>query len=82
MAPLVVFAATLTSAARGGRLEGGREPEVGGELHRARVLRAAVAPLVEGEAGLRRGSDVPISFRPYREFVCGAISSSVIVILR
>ena len=56
-AAALVFAATLTSAARGGRLEGGREREVGGELHRARVLRAAVAPLVEGEAGLRRGSD-------------------------
>ena len=52
-----VLAATLVSAARGGRLEGGREGEVGGQLHRARVLRAAVAPLVEGEAGLRRGSD-------------------------
>ena len=50
-------AAALVSAARGGRLEGGREGEVGGELQRARVLRAAVAPLVEGEAGLRRGSD-------------------------
>ena len=50
-------AAALVSAARGGRLEGGREREVGGELHRARVLRAAVAPLVEGEAGLRRGLD-------------------------
>ena len=50
-------AAALVSAARGGRLEGGREREVGGELHRARVLRAAVAPLVEGEAGLRSGSD-------------------------
>ena len=50
-------AAALVSAARGGRLEGGREREVGGQLHRARVLRAAVAPLVEGEAGLRRGSD-------------------------
>ena len=52
-----VLAATLVSAARGGRLEGGREREVGGELHRARVLRAAVAPLVEGEAGLRGCSD-------------------------
>ena len=52
------LAATLVSAAaRGGRLEGGREREVGGEPHRARILRAAVAPLVEGEAGLRRGSD-------------------------
>ena len=50
-------AAALVSAARGGRLEGGREGEVGGQLHRARILRAAVAPLVEGEAGLRRGSD-------------------------
>ena len=50
-------AAALVSAARGGRLEGGREREVGGELHRARVLRAAVAPLVEGEAGLRGGLD-------------------------
>ena len=50
-------AAALVSAARGGRLEGGREREVGGQLHRARVLRAAVAPLVEGEAGLRRGLD-------------------------
>ena len=50
-------AAALVSAARGGRLEGGRKGEVGGELHRARVLRAAVAPLVEGEAGLRSGSD-------------------------
>ena len=50
-------AATLVSAARGGRLEGGRKREVRGQLHRARVLRAAVAPLVEGEAGLRRGSD-------------------------
>ena len=50
-------AAALVSAARGGRLEGGREGEVGGELHRARVLRAAVAPLVEGEAGLGSGSD-------------------------
>ena len=49
--------AALVSAARGGRLEGGREREVGGELHRARVLRAAVAPLVEGEAGLRGGAD-------------------------
>ena len=56
-AAALVSAATLVSAARGGRLEGGREREVGGELHRARVLRAAVAPLVEGEAGLRRGSD-------------------------
>ena len=56
-AAALVFAATLTSAARGGRLEGGREREVGGQLHRARVLRAAVAPLVEGEAGLRRGLD-------------------------
>ena len=50
-------AAALVSAARGGRLEGGREREVGGQLHRARVLRAAVAPLVEGEAGLRGGTD-------------------------
>ena len=50
-------AAALVSAARGGRLEGSREREVGGQLHRARVLRAAVAPLVEGEAGLRSGSD-------------------------
>ena len=50
-------AAALVSAARGGRLEGGREGEVGGQLHRARVLRAAVAPLVEGEAGLRGCSD-------------------------
>ena len=50
-------AAALVSAARGGRLEGGREGEVGGELHRARVLRAPVVPLVEGEAGLGRGSD-------------------------
>ena len=50
-------AAALVSAARGGRLEGGREREVGGQLHRARVLRAAVAPLVEGEAGLRGGLD-------------------------
>ena len=56
-AAALVFAATLVSAACGGRLEGGREREVGGEFHRARVLRAAVAPLVEGEAGLRRGSD-------------------------
>ena len=56
-AAALVSAATLVSAARGGRLEGGREGEVGGELHRARVLRAAVAPLVEGEAGLGRGSD-------------------------
>ena len=56
-AAALVFAATLVSAARGGRLEGGREREVGGELHRARVLRAAVAPLVESEAGLRRGLD-------------------------
>ena len=56
-AAALVFAATLVSAARGGRLEGGREREVGDELHRARVLRAAVAPLVEGEAGLRSGSD-------------------------
>ena len=52
-----VLAAALVSAARGGRLEGGREHEVGGELHRARVLRAAVAPLVEGEAGLRGDAD-------------------------
>ena len=52
-----VLAATLVSAARGGRLEGGREGEVGGQLHRTRVLRAAVAPLVEGEAGLRSGPD-------------------------
>ena len=52
-AAALVSAATLVSAARGGRLEGGREGEVGGELQRARVLRAAVAPLVEGEAGLR-----------------------------
>ena len=50
-------AAALVSAARGGRLEGGREREVGGELHRARVLRAAVAPLVKGEASLRGGLD-------------------------
>ena len=50
-------AAALVSAARGGRLEGGREREVGDELHRARVLRAAVAPLVESEAGLWSGSD-------------------------
>ena len=50
-------AAALVSAARGGRLEGGREREVGGELHRARVLRAAVAPLVKGEAGLGSGLD-------------------------
>ena len=56
-AAALVSAATLVSAARGGRLEGGREREVGGELHRARVLRAAVAPLVEGEAGLRGGLD-------------------------
>ena len=56
-AATLVFAATLVSAARGGRLEGGREGEVGGELHRARVLRAAVAPLVESEAGLWSGSD-------------------------
>ena len=56
-AATLVFAATLVSAARGGRLEGGREGEVGGELHRARVLRASVAPLVKGEAGLRRGLD-------------------------
>ena len=50
-------AALVSAAARGGRLEGGREREVGGQLHRARVLRAAVAPLVEGEAGLRGGLD-------------------------
>ena len=50
-------AALVSAAARGGRLEGSREREVGGQLHRARVLRAAVAPLVEGEAGLRRGLD-------------------------
>ena len=57
-AAALVSAATLVSAAaRGGRLEGGREGEVVGQLHRARVLRAAVAPLVEGEAGLRGGSD-------------------------
>ena len=56
-AAALVAAATLVSAARGGRLEGGREREVGGKLHRARVLRAAVAPLVEGEAGLRGCSD-------------------------
>ena len=56
-AAALVSAATLVSAARGGRLEGGREREVGGQLHRARVLRAAVAPLVESEAGLRRGPD-------------------------
>ena len=56
-AAALVSAATLVSAARGGRLERGREGEVGGELHRARVLRAAVAPLVEGEAGLRGCSD-------------------------
>ena len=57
-AAALVSAATLVSAAaRGGRLEGGREREVGGQLHRAWVLRAAVAPLVEGEAGLRSGSD-------------------------
>ena len=56
-AAALVFAATLVSAARGGRLEGGREGEVGGQLHRARVLRAAVAPLVESEAGLRGGLD-------------------------
>ena len=57
-AAALVSAATLVSAAaRGGRLEGGREGEVGGELHRAGVLRAAVAPLVEGEAGLRGGLD-------------------------
>ena len=56
-AAALVAAATLVSAARGGRLEGGREGEVGGQLHRARVLRAAVAPLVEGEAGLGSGSD-------------------------
>ena len=56
-AAALVSAATLVSAARGGRLEGGREREVGGELHRARILRAAVAPLVEGEAGLRSCSD-------------------------
>ena len=56
-AAALVFAATLVSAACGGRLEGGREREVGGKLHRARVLRAAVAPLVEGEAGLGSGSD-------------------------
>ena len=42
------------SAARGVRLEGPRDVTW---LHRARILRAAVAPLVEGEAGLRRGSD-------------------------
>ena len=53
----VALATLVSSAARGGRLEGGREREVGGQLHRARVLRAAVAPLVEGEAGLRRGLD-------------------------
>ena len=40
-AAALVSAATLVSAARGGRLEGGREREVGGQLHRARVLRAA-----------------------------------------
>ena len=56
-AAALVSAATLVAAARGGRLEGGREREVGGKLHRARVLRAAVAPLVEGEAGLRGCSD-------------------------
>ena len=56
-AAALVSAATLVSAARGGRLEGGREREVGGELHRAGILRAAVAPLVESEAGLRSGSD-------------------------
>ena len=56
-AAALVSAATLVSAARGGRLEGGREREVGGELHRAGILRAAVAPLVEGEAGLRGGLD-------------------------
>ena len=56
-AAALVSAATLVSAARGGRLEGGREREVGGELHRARVLRAPVAPLVKGEAGLGSGLD-------------------------
>ena len=56
-AAALVSAATLVSAARGGRLEGGREREVGGEFHRARVLRAAVAPFVEGEARLGRGLD-------------------------
>ena len=56
-AAALVSAATLVSAARGGRLEGGREREVGGQLHRARILRATVIPLVEGEAGLRRGLD-------------------------
>ena len=50
-------AALVFAAARGGRLEGGREGEVGGQLHRARVLRAAIAPLVESEASLRSGSD-------------------------
>ena len=44
-------AAALVSAARGGRLEGGREREVGGELHRAGILRAAVAPLVDRVGG-------------------------------
>ena len=34
-AAALVSATTLVSAARGGRLEGGREREVGGELHRA-----------------------------------------------
>ena len=56
-AAALVSAATLVSAARGGRLERGREGEVGGQLHRAGVLRAAVAPLVEGEAGLGSGLD-------------------------
>ena len=56
-AAALVSAATLVSAARGGRLEGGREREVGGQLYRAGILRAAVAPLVEGEAGLGSGLD-------------------------
>ena len=47
IATLVGIAALVGASARAGRLEGGREGEVGGELHRARVLRAAVAPLVE-----------------------------------
>ena len=54
---LVGISALVGASARAGRLEGGREREVGVDGQGAYGLRVAVAPLVEGEARLRSGAD-------------------------
>ena len=54
---LIGIAALVRVFARGGRLEGGREGEVGVDGQGADGLGVAVAPLVEGEARLRGGAD-------------------------